>query len=172
MGGKNFGDKHEWDIVPAENWKSAVRLVEWYKDVFGDRYYIECQRFPGLGRTCALNKAYERLSDDTGVGLVATSDCHYVFARDNEMQKILHASHRASSVSQVEASWEYDVTLDIPQSDEQIVDDLVNTGLSSLAAYTALENTAYIAERCNVSLPKVDPIIYPITEADWVESWV
>lgn len=171
LGGKYFGDKQTWNIVPKANYDSAVRLVEWYQSVFGDRYYIECQRFPGLDRTRTLNYYAGKLSHDTGVGLVATSDCHYVFARDNEMQKILHASHRASSVSQVEASWEYDVTLDIPQSDEQVVEDLVGTDMSTIDAYTAVENTAYIAERCNVVLPKVDPIVYPISEEDWVESW-
>jgi DNA polymerase-3 subunit alpha len=169
LGGKSFGDKRE--SYTDQHYESAIRLVEWYQAIFGDRYYLECQRFPGLGRTCALNPAYERLSRDTGVALVATSDCHYVFARDNEMQKILHAAHRSASVSQVEASWEYDITLDIPTSDDRVESDLRATGLSDSAAYAALINTKLIANRCNVTLPKVEPIRYKYDESDLV-PWV
>jgi DNA polymerase-3 subunit alpha len=169
LGGKSFGDKRE--TYTAEQYQGAIRLIEWYQSIFGDRYYLECQRFPGLGRTRALNPAFERLSADTGAALVATSDCHYVFARDNEMQKILHAAHRSASVSQVEASWEYDVTLDIPESDERVEADLKATGLSNKGAYAALINTKLIANQCNVKLPKVAPIQYRIDESDW-EPWV
>lgn len=169
LGGKSFGEKR--DSYGTEQYQSATRIIEWYKSVFGDRYYLECQRFPGLDRTCALNPAFERLSADTGVPLVATSDCHYLYSRDSEMQKILHAAHRASTVSAVEASWEYSITLDFPESDERVIEDLVGTGLSVAGATTALDNTAVIADRCNVVLPKVDPIRYPIEAADWVDTW-
>jgi DNA polymerase-3 subunit alpha len=169
LGGKSFGDKRL--TYTPEHYQSAIRLVEWYKKIFGDRYYIETQRFPGLERTCALNAAYERISHDTGVALAATSDCHYVFARDNEMQKILHAAHRSASVSQVEASWEYDVTLNIPESDTRVWDDLRATGLTEQGAEDALFNTSIIADRCNVMLPKVEPIRYKIDESDYA-PWV
>lgn len=169
LGGKSYGDKRlEYS---KENYSAAIRLIQWYQTVFGDRYYLECQRFPGLDRTRALNPAFERLSADTGVPLVATSDCHYVYARDNEMQKILHASHRGSSVDAVSASWEYGITLDIPASDEQVYVDLVGTGLSGDAANEALLNTSRIADRIAVELAKVSPLHYPISEED-NEPWI
>ncbi len=169
LGGKYFGDKR--DTVTADSYENAIGLVRWYQKVFGDRFYIECQRFPGLDRTRTLAVAHERLSADTGAGLAATSDCHYCTPNQNEMQKILHASHRSSTVSQTEASWEYDITLDIPESDERVHRDLVGTGLSEDAAVQALENTSLIADRCNVVLPKVEPIKYPIDERDY-EPWL
>lgn len=169
LGGKSYGDKRlEYS---KENYSAAIRLIQWYQTVFQDRYYLECQRFPGLDRTRALNPAFERLSADTGVPLVATSDCHYVYARDNEMQKILHASHRGSSVDAVSASWEYGITLDIPASDEQVYVDLVGTGLSGDAANEALLNTSRIADRIAVELAKVSPLHYPISEED-NEPWI
>lgn len=170
LGGKSLGDKHD-EYINRDDYKAAIRLVEWYQTIFGDRYYLECQRFPGLMRSRALNGTLEALSADTGAPLVATSDCHYVYSRDNEMQKILHASHRGSSVDAVSASWEYSITLDIPQSDDQVFDDLKGTYLSDQAAIDALENTSIIADRCNVELPKVEPLRYPITERD-SEPWV
>lgn len=169
LGGKSYGDKRA--TYTRENYQAAIRLIQWYQTVFSDRYYIECQRFPGLDRTRALNPAFEKLSRDTGVPLVATSDCHYVYSRDAEMQKILHASHRGSSVNQVEAAWEYSITLDIPSSDEQVFDDLKGTGLSDDAAERALLETGRIADRINVELPKVEPLRYPICEEDY-KSWV
>lgn len=169
FGGKSFGDKRL--DYSRNDYKRAVGLVEWYKTVFGDRYYLECQRFPGLDRTCAINPAFERLSADTGVPLVATSDCHYVYGRDNEMQKILHAAHRGSTVSAVEASWEYDILLSIPADDDEVFECMYKTGLTETAAEESILNTARIAERCNVILPKVEPIRYQADEKDY-EPWV
>lgn len=169
LGGKSYGEKR-LDYT-SEQYSDTVRLAEWFCDVFGGRYYLECQRFPGLDRTRALNAAYERIREDTGIPLVATSDCHYVYASENEIQKILHAAHRSSSVSVLEASWEYGITLDIPISDDKIHEDLVQTGLSEEAAYAALINTQLIANQCDVTLPKVEPIRYPIEDKDW-EPWL
>ena len=166
LGGKSFGDK--FDSVTGESYTRALGLAEWYQKVFGDRFYLECQRFPQLDRTRALNPAFERLSSDTGIPIVATSDCHYVYARDNEMQKILHAAHRGSTVAVAEAGWEYSCTLDIPADDGRVYDDLIGTGLSKSAAEDALFNTGLIADRCNVELPKVDTIKYPISDEDYV----
>lgn len=170
LGGKSLGDKHD-DWIARSDYDNAVRLVQWYKTIFGDRYYIETQRFPGLFRCRSLNSTFEHLSADTGVPLAATSDCHYVYSRDAEMQKILHASHRGSTVDAVSAAWEYSITLDIPASDEQVYEDLKNTGLSDDAALEALMNTGRISDRIGVELPKVKPLTYPIEEKDY-EAWV
>lgn len=169
LGGKYYGDKRSY--YARENYAAACRLVEWYKAVFGDRYYLEVQCFPGLARCCNINPALEKISWDTGVPLVATCDCHYIHSDDSEIQKILHASHRGSSVSQVEASWEYAIKLSIPTSDDEVWDRLCGTGLEEYSAVEALLNTSRIADRIGVELPKVDPLTYPINERDW-EPWV
>jgi len=169
LGGKSYGDTRL--TYDKADYRRAVGVVEWYQEVFGDRYYIEVQRFPMLDRCRALNPAFEWISRDTGVPLAATSDCHYVYARDNEMQKILHAAHRGSSVDAVAASWEYDCTLHIPTSDDEVFEALIGTGLSRNAAISAIENTSAIADRCNVRLQKTTPIIYKPSESDW-EPWI
>jgi DNA polymerase-3 subunit alpha len=169
FGGKYYGDKRLY--YSKSDYNAACRLVEWYKEIFGDRYFLEVQTFPGLKRCCKINPALEAISWDTGVPLVATSDCHYVYPDDSEIQKILHASHRGSSVSQVEASWEYAIKLSIPASDDEVFDRLLRTGLEEYSAVEALLNTSRISERCNVELPKVEPLVYPISEDDW-KAWV
>lgn len=142
-------------------------MVEWYQDVFGDNYYLEVQRFPRLDRTCVLNPAFEELGKVTGAKLVATSDVHYPLPEHNDMQRILHASHRGGTVESADASWEYDILLTYPTSDQQIYADLRGTGLSKEASKQSILETARIAERCNVDLPKNEPIKYPVSEADW-----
>lgn len=165
LGGKSYGDKR--DDYSRSDYLAARRVIGRYQKVFGDRYYLETQRFPGLARTRKLNPALARLAEDTGARLVGTADVHYPHGSDNEMQKILHAAHRGSTVEATEASWEYDILLTYPTSDEEIVDDLVGTGLNTEQAVGAVLETSLIADRCNVELPKNDPIKYPISEEDW-----
>jgi DNA polymerase III subunit alpha len=168
LGGKSYGEKTL--ELPDGNLQRAIRGVEEYQKVFGDRYFLECQRFPGLSRSCALNPLLAEISRRTGVPLVATSDVHYCRPEDNAMQRILHASHRGGTVESADASWEYDILLTYPQSDEEILKDLIDTGLSKDAATQAISNTALIADDCNVTLPKATPPKYVASEGDW-EPW-
>lgn len=157
--GREHGDKDE-----------AEHLLLRYMDIFGDRFYLECQRFPALPRAHALNQQFEEWHHEYGVSLVATADCHYPFAEDNEMQKILHAAGRSTgTVAAAEASWEYGILLTHPKTDMEIYNDLRATGLSVKAAKHAILSTAEIAERCNVELPKMDLLTYPMEdEPNWV----
>lgn len=163
LGGKSYGDKR-LEYGDAD-FKRARRVVEQYQKVFGERYLLEAQRFPGLQRTCVLNPALGELSKVTGARLVASSDVHYPTPADNEMQTILHAAHRGSTVEATEASWEYDILLTYPLSDEEIEGQLVGTGLTPQQATEAVSNTAMVADMCSVDLPKNDPIRYPLKDS-------
>ncbi len=66
----------------------ALRIVEWYRDVFGDRYYIEIQDNGTEMQRTAMRGAVE-VARRTGIPLVATSDVHYVDAADADAQDIL-----------------------------------------------------------------------------------
>ena len=149
------------------DYDAAVKVLKTYKRMLGDRYYLEVQRFPQLERTRLLNQQYAIWSKEFGVPLVATSDVHYPKPEQNEMQKILHAAGRnTGTVAAAEASWEYDILLTYPQSDREIRDDLIATGLTKREAEQAILNTEEIAARCNVELPKMDRIRYPGTRRD------
>lgn len=146
---------------------AARKVALGYKALLGDRYYLEVQRFPGLERTRTINPIMERLSRDIGVPLVATADVHYPKPEDNELQKILHAAGRnTGTVAAAEASWEYDILLTHPTGDDEVMRDLIGTGLSRKAAESALAATALIAERCSVQLPKADWLVFPGTRKD------
>lgn len=168
LGGKSFGEKR---LEPRNgDFQRAVRGIQRFQEIFADRYYLEVQRFPGLERTCALNPLLAQLSSETGVLLAATCDVHYPYPDQNAMQRILHAAHRGGTVESADAAWEYDILLTYPQSDEEIMTDLIGTGLTPGKAFEAFENTAKIAERCNVELPKAPRPKYVQGQGDW-ESW-
>lgn len=171
LGGKANGPKREkassWDVDEGE------RLVRKFKDLLGDRYYLECQQFPDLERTCTLNPIYEELARRTRVPLVGTADVHYPYPEDNEMQKILHAAGRGSgSVEAQEATWEYDIRLTFPQTDREIWENLCRTGLSINRAVQCIASSAEIAERCNVVLPKSERVSFPIPKGKTREQLI
>lgn len=153
-------------IEPQDaSYDRAKRTALQFKRLLGDRYYLECQMFPELERSRTINTAWEKLSEDTGIPLVATADVHYPHPDDNEMQVILHAAGRgAGSVAAQEAGWEYSIKLTHPGSDRVAYDRVLAGGLSARAAVQALRATAEIADRCNVVLPKAGRLTFPLPE--------
>lgn len=143
--------------------RDANRTIEAFKSLLGDRYYLECQQFPELDRTRQLNPWFARAAQRHGVSLVGTADVHYPYPDDNEMQVVLHAAGRGSgTVAQAEAEWEYGIRLTHPISDKLIWKRLKGTGLTGAQAEAAVLVSAEIAERCNVELPKVGRLRYPL----------
>ena len=149
-------------------WDDARRVISRFARLFVSRYYLEVQPFYELEKTCRINPAYEQLSRQTGVPLVATCDVHYPRPNDSDMQAILHAVHRGNqSIDDAMRAWNYDVPMTFPESDNALFDRLRKTGLSRAAAIDAILNAEYIAGQCNVTLPKAERLQYPIQENDW-----
>lgn len=172
LGGKGR-DLHEEN----PDYAAARDTVRKFRDLFGDRYYLECQQFPELGRTRILNPAFAELGAELGVPIVATADCHYPDPDDNEMQVLLHGVGRgAGSAAEQAESWEYDIRLTYPSSDKAILKRLKATGLSGKQAEAAVQATAEIASRCNVSLPRSERLRFPcpegMTSQDLIWKWL
>lgn len=66
----------------------ARKAVEWYRDVFGEYYYLEIQDH-GLEPERAVMPQLIALARDMNVPLVLTNDCHYLRQEDNEAHDIL-----------------------------------------------------------------------------------
>lgn len=158
--------------IPAEeaSWERALDAAGRMKALLGDRYYLECQVFPELDRTRELNPAFEEMGRQLGIPLVATFDVHTLVKGQHEIRATIHAAGRgANTIAQQMSGWEYEVPDYIPNSDVEVYNRLVKTGLSEEAAKEALRNTARIAERCNVVLPKAPRFRYPATREEM--SW-
>ena len=64
------------------------QTVEWFSNLFGDRYYMEIQD-GGVEIQTTTSEAVGDLADKMGLPLVATNDAHYLCAEDAEMHDVL-----------------------------------------------------------------------------------
>lgn len=70
------------------NVQKACDIAAWYRDLFGDDYYLEIQNNGIELQQLAMAGAVE-VSRRLGIPLVATSDVHYINREDSEAQDIL-----------------------------------------------------------------------------------
>lgn len=168
-----IGGKH----VPEDkaSYRRGRRVAKWFKDRFGDAYFLEVQAFPELQQTRTLNPMMEQCGKDLGIPLVATMDVHYTAPEEQEIQKILHNVRPGSKKTLEEQvrDWGYDVPLCVPPTDKVIYRRLRETGLSESAAIEAIVSTEEIAQDCNVVLPRQPRVQYPTKDphALW-EKWL
>lgn len=175
IGGKRFPvpetDKQKWDAYEA-----AGFIAEQFQRMMPGRFYLEVQAFPELDDTRKINTAYARMSKELGIPLAATLDCHYVRPEDNEMQVILHAcgpqGRGQATADEMLRSWNYDVLLTLPESDKIIAKKLIDTGIPREQAWDAVMNTAEIASRCNVTLPKAKRLQFPCPDGWTAEELI
>lgn len=156
MGGKGE-EEHAADL------RAGARVASQFREVFGDRYYLEVQAHPLLDKQRAYNLAVSRIGSRLGIPLVATGDVHYPTEADQDIYPILHAIDRGGSRNTVEAqaqSWEYGLVL-AHQTGDVVYDGLRETGLRSSVADAAVANSLEIADRCNVTLPKLKDLVFP-----------
>lgn len=156
VGGKN---------VPEEDasYERARSVVQRMQSSLGDAFYLEVQAFPELPKTCAINQGVAALAEDLGIELVATLDAHYTRPDEAEMQAILHnvRGGNKESLEDADRRWSHDIPL-APLTDVEVYRRLLGTGLTKRQAEAAVRTTRIIADRCNVTLPKVDNLRYPL----------
>ena len=70
------------------NLPKAMEIAEWFRSVFGERYFIEIQN-NGLEIQQLAMKGAVEVAHRMGIPLVATSDVHYVAPEDADAQDIL-----------------------------------------------------------------------------------
>lgn len=175
IGGKGLPEPE----TSAQKWKAFEQcegIATRFAHTFGDRFFLEVQAFPELESTRKINRAYAHLSRITGIPLAMTLDCHYVLPTDNEMQVILHAcgpqGRGQATADEMLRRWNYEVLLTLPESDKLIVKKLIDTGIPREQAWQAVMNTADIAARCNVTLPKAERLKFPCPDGWTAEELI
>lgn len=71
------------------NYEEARRIALWYQSIFGDRYYMEIQDHNEWDVQQKINEGVLRISAETGIPCVLTSDAHYLSEDDQEAHEIL-----------------------------------------------------------------------------------
>ncbi len=130
------------NIINVSYEKAKETALE-YLDIFGEgNFFLELQDH-GIREQKQVNMALLRMSEETGIPLIATNDSHYIYKEDAEPHDILLCIQTGKTVLD-EDRMRYEGGQFYVKSPEEMYD---------LFSYTpeALENTAKIAERCNVS---------------------
>ena len=116
---------------------AAARHIE----IFGkENYFIEVQNH-GIEEQQRILPLLRRLSDELGVGIVATNDAHYVTRADSRMQHVLTCIQTNTTVDN--PSLEF-------ATDEFYVKSRAEMDAALPDFPDAMETTLAIAERCNL----------------------
>lgn len=126
------------------NYKLAKETALIYDEIFGrGNFFLELQDH-GMSDQKSINPLLIQLSQETGIPLVATNDCHYLTNESYEAHDILMAMQAGTTVDD-------DKRKRYP-SDQFYMKSQAE--MWKLFSYIpeALENTVKIADRCNVKL--------------------
>jgi len=123
---------------------AAYETLEWYGNVFQDRYYLELMMHEHVPGQAEINDAIIQLSSQTGLPMVVTNDSHYVRRDDHVAQDILTCIQTNSNVKDPKRLHMEDTTYYLRSAAE------MSEGWSHVTE--ALENTVRIAESCELDL--------------------
>lgn len=132
-----------------------------YRDIFGENnYFLEVQS-NGMAEQKRVNSQARILSEELNIPLVATSDCHYMTKEDARAHEVLLCMQTSKKMTDPDRMQMGAETFYL-KSEEEIRSDLPDF-------QDAIDNTALIAERCNVNLD-FDTIHLPEYKVDGEES--
>lgn len=119
----------------------AKETALWYSALFGEgNYYLEMQNH-GIPEQLVVNDGIIRLSNETGIPLVATNDVHYVDREDAHTQKILICIATNHTIDE-ENSLEFTSDNFYLKTEDEMRVLFPNSA-------DAIENTQKIADMCN-----------------------
>ena len=75
-------------LLADGNYDAAREMVGWYRELFGENYFLELQRHEHVPQLPRINDGLIRLNQDTGIPLVVTNDAHYVRQTDHQYQDV------------------------------------------------------------------------------------
>ena len=131
-------------LLLKEDYAGAKELALRFRGIFGaENYYLELQS-NGLEDQIRVNRALIKLSDETGIPLVATNDVHFINREDSRAQDILmcvQMGKRYHDPDRMHFNTDQ-VYLRTPEEMEALF----------ASCPEAVQNTVRIAERCNVEL--------------------
>ena len=125
-----------------EDYQAAKAYALQLSDIFGPgNFYLELQDH-GIAEQRPVNQGVMRLARETGLPLVVTNDAHYLRREDAKMQDVLLCIQTGRTVDE-ENRMRFSTEEFYLKSEEELRQLFPNCG-------EAFDNTAKIAERCNV----------------------
>ena len=127
-------------LLMAGDYDKAKEVALEMRELFGeDGYYLELQDH-NIPAQKKVNEGILRLHEETGIPLVCTNDAHYLRREDAEMQDILMCIQMGKTVDDP-GRMKFETQEFYVKSEEE---------MAALFPREALDNTAKIAQLCNV----------------------
>jgi DNA polymerase III subunit alpha len=139
------------DAVRQGQYDNAKEIASWYKEIFGDRYYIELQdhgnpNHPSpWSEQVEANKQLQKLANELYIECVVTNDAHYRVHEDQEAHEVLLCVQTGSFLDEESRMSLKDFELHMADPAD-IIERWEDVSLD------AVKNTKVIADRCNVTL--------------------
>lgn len=156
------------DSLRNDDYDKAYEYAKWYKDVFGDRYYLELQDHAHYwDEQDRVNKKIIEIADSLDIPMVVTSDAHYCKHEDKEAHEILLCVQTGSYLSDETRFSLRDTDLFISNPE-----DIIKRWHKLRP--DAITNTKVIAERCNVTLNLGNILIpsFPVPDGETEKSFL
>lgn len=146
--------------ILRRDFEEAERLVVWFKNLFGDDFYLEMQNH-FLDEQLEVNKYLRQYAKKYGIKLVVTNDVHYLERSDAESQDVLMCV-------QMGADYDDPKRLKFPNDEFYLksYDEMAQLFPDDLEA---LENTMEVCDKCNFGFVYghyMFPHYYPDTGED------
>ena len=126
------------------DYDEAKNIALRYRDIFGENnYFIEIQNH-GIAEELQVLPQLKRLAKETGIGLVATNDTHYVRKEDSKIQQILICI-QTNHILGENTGLEFEADEFYLKSEDEMRQLFADVP-------EAIENAAEIAARCNVEI--------------------
>ena len=126
----------------AEDYDAALAYAQKLSAIFGDgNFFLELQDH-GIAEQRPVNQGVMRLARETGLPLVVTNDAHYLRREDAQMQDVLLCVQTGKTVDDPDRM-KFETEEFYLKSEEELRQLFPNCD-------EAFENTAKIAERCNL----------------------
>ena len=151
----------------AGNYEEAKRIAQWYKSIFGDRYYLEIQDHNEWDVQRKINEGVFKLGKELDIQCVVTSDAHYISEADQEAHEILLCVGTGAYLSDEDRMSLKDFHLHVTDPTEII--DRWGTEHPNI-----ITNTKAIADRCDVTLEfgKILIPTFPVPEGETEKTYL
>ena len=152
-------------LIVAGDLAGARRKVAQYREVFGDRFYLELQDH-GIAVQRPLNDELVKIGTEMGIPWVATNDSHYTHKDQAAGHEVLLCINTGSELSDPNR-FKFD-------SDEFYIKTPEEMQKKFASWPGACENTLEVADRCNVTLTLGGTILphYEIPEGKSSEEYL
>ena len=122
--------------------KSIMDTIDWYKEVFGDDYYLEIMRHEHVDNQEKVNQWIINNYKQLNVKIVATNDNHYETKNDYEKEILLKNVRSGSSNPRSDILEDNSYYIASPEEMREKFKDIPE----------ACDNTLEIADKCNIEI--------------------